>query len=95
MFDNSRLVCDWPWKVPGCGSGHVGVISTASLYPGDILEGRLRPAYADVSDAQVSGGRISGGPGGLVLGKIKYLNILNYNYYNYLHYNEYIALVRN
>ncbi|XP_073974176.1 uncharacterized protein isoform X2 [Rhodnius prolixus] len=68
VFDNSRLVCDWPWKVPGCGSGHVGVISTASLYPGDILEGRLRPAYADVSDAQVSGGRISGGPGGLVLG---------------------------
>ncbi|XP_066905020.1 uncharacterized protein [Halyomorpha halys] len=68
VFNEKTLTCDWPWSVPGCGGGTGSVIHTSSIYPGDILEGRLRPAYAQVSDLHVSGGRIADVDGGLVLG---------------------------
>ncbi|XP_024084279.1 uncharacterized protein LOC106673894 [Cimex lectularius] len=70
VFDGNSLVCDWPWKVPGCSSGSTSfsTFGSGTLYPGDILEGRLRPAYAQVSDVHVSGGRIQGVDGGHVLG---------------------------
>lgn len=70
VFNEKTLTCDWPWSVPGCGGGSGSVIHTSSIYPGDILEGRLRPAYAQVSDLHVSGGRIADVDGGLVLGKL-------------------------
>lgn len=69
VFNEKSLVCDWPWYVDGCGSG-VGISSISSGFTaGDILEGRLRPSYAQISDVHVSGGRIENVNGGYVLGK--------------------------
>ncbi|KAL1117413.1 hypothetical protein AAG570_004739 [Ranatra chinensis] len=70
VFNEKELVCDWPWRVQSCGSGAAlfGVHGVGHLTPGDILEGRLRPSYAKVSDVHVSGGRIENVNGGLVLG---------------------------